>query len=151
MKDRGFSLLEVLVAISILAVGVSAGAQLFLLAASANTRARLTTLASTLAQQKMEELLSAAPAPSPEGSLGTDIPGYYDMLDAGGRAPGSVFTRRWAVESLPEHPGEAFVFQVLVTSDPERATADSGAPGTRSPGQVRLLTVQTRSQDDDPR
>ena len=54
--SRGFSLLEVLVATTIMVVGVAALAQLFVMATRANHRARTTTFAAVLAQQKMEQL-----------------------------------------------------------------------------------------------
>ena len=54
---RGFSLLEVLVATTIVTVGVGALAQLMALAAHATLRARQTTMAAVLAQEKIEELL----------------------------------------------------------------------------------------------
>src|SRR5437870_3172963 len=54
--ERGFSLLEVLIATTILATAVTALAQLFAVSTRANANARTTTFASVLAQQKMEQL-----------------------------------------------------------------------------------------------
>src|SRR5258708_7912984 len=54
--ERGFSLLEVLIATSILVVGVASLAQLFTLSTRTNASARTTTFAAVLAQQKMEQL-----------------------------------------------------------------------------------------------
>lgn len=111
--EAGFSLLEALVAVTILSVGVGALAQLSVIAADANRRARAITTAALLAQQKMEQLralvwrfdragqrisddasdTSVAPEaptggtglrPSPATSLTTNTPGYYDFVDASG-------------------------------------------------------------------
>ena len=54
--QSGFSLLEVMIATSLLTVAISSLAQLFVVSARANTSARATTYASVLAQQKMEQL-----------------------------------------------------------------------------------------------
>jgi outer membrane receptor for monomeric catechols len=53
---RGFSLLEVLLATTLVTVGVAVLAQLFTLATRTNYSAKTTTLATVLAQQKMEQL-----------------------------------------------------------------------------------------------
>ena len=55
-NQSGFSLLEVIVATSLLIVAVASLAQLFAISVRANASARATTYASVLAQQKMEQL-----------------------------------------------------------------------------------------------
>ena len=55
-KAAGFSLLEVLVATTILTVALVALAELFAISTRANDSARVTTFAAVLAQQKMEQL-----------------------------------------------------------------------------------------------
>ena len=116
--ERGFSLLEVLFATTIMAVALTALAQLFAMSTRANANARTTTFASVLAQQKMEQLrgltwgfdalglplsdtttdLTVVPenttggkglSPSPAGTLGTNTPGYVDFLDNGGTSLGT--------------------------------------------------------------
>jgi prepilin-type N-terminal cleavage/methylation domain-containing protein len=115
--DAGFSILEVLVAITITAVAVAGLAQMFAISARANTSARMTTYASVLAQQKMEQLrgltwgfdlvglplsdystnVTVAPeAPSdgvgltqsPADSLEKNFGGYFDFLDSYGNSLG---------------------------------------------------------------
>src|SRR5688572_314921 len=54
--DAGFSLLEVLVASTILTVGVLSLGQLFALATTSNSSSKNTAYASVLAEQKIEEL-----------------------------------------------------------------------------------------------
>jgi type II secretory pathway pseudopilin PulG len=111
--EGGFSLLEVLVATTIVMVGVSGLAQLLAIATRANTTARATTYASILAQQKMEQLrglvwafdpagvpiadattdVSVSPeraiggvglTPSPSAALSLNTNGYCDFLDGFG-------------------------------------------------------------------
>jgi type II secretory pathway pseudopilin PulG len=110
----GFTLLETLIASTILTVGVGALAQLFVVSTQANRAARVTTFVSVLAQQKMEQLrgltwgfdgvgvpvtdtttnLSVVPeqptggpglSPSPPGALNRNTPGYCDFLDTAGQ------------------------------------------------------------------
>jgi len=119
--EGGFSILEVLVAISIVTVAVAALAQLFALSTRANSSARATTYAAVLAQQKMEQLrgltwgfdvlglpttdtttdLTVVPeaaaggkglSPSPEHSLGTNTEGYCDFVDKFGKPLGGGAT-----------------------------------------------------------
>ncbi len=110
---RGFSLIEVMVAVSLLALGVSAVAQLALAAARAQRAASEAALAQTLARTRLEELRGLAftsdaggvpisdwstdlsitpPRPaggtglsvSPGGALRSNVDGYCDFLDARG-------------------------------------------------------------------
>jgi prepilin-type N-terminal cleavage/methylation domain-containing protein len=114
---RGFSLLEVLFATTLLTVALAGLAQLFAVATRANSSARATTYAAILAQQKMEQLrnltyafdplglprtdvdtdLTTVPElpnggtglrPSPAGALGANTVGYVDYVDANGTSLG---------------------------------------------------------------
>lgn len=111
---RGFSLIEVMVAVSLLALGVSAAAQLTLVSAGAQRAASDAGLAQVLARARLEELRGLAwtsdagvvpisdwstdlsvtpPRPaggtglgvSPDGALLSNVDGYCDFLDARGR------------------------------------------------------------------
>lgn len=110
---RGFSLVEVLFALVVLSVAVGGLAQLFTVAARTTARARETTYAAVLAQQKMEQLRGLAYGfdpvgrpvtdtdsdiavlpelpgggvglqPSPPGALAANTIGYVDYVDARG-------------------------------------------------------------------
>jgi prepilin-type N-terminal cleavage/methylation domain-containing protein len=119
--DRGFSLIEVLVAMMVTTVATVALAQLSVISMRANYVARATTFTTVLAAQKMEQLRALAWAsdpsgaemsdtstdttvvperssggtglsPSPADALVTNTPGYCDFLDANGRTLGGGST-----------------------------------------------------------
>src|SRR3954469_17975956 len=118
-REAGFSLLEVLVASTIMAVALTTLAQLFVMSTNANTGAKTTTYASVLAQQKMEQLrglawgfdtlglpvtdistdISVVPEQpiggtglAPGGSLGQNVRGYCDFIDKNGNSLGTGTT-----------------------------------------------------------
>jgi Tfp pilus assembly protein PilV len=122
---RGFSLLEVLVATTIVIVGIAALAQLVAFAGHANLRGKQTTIAVALAQDKIEELLpdsAFGQDSSPPDTLDSNVAGYCDFVDAAGRllgagpaAPaGSAYLRRWSVDPLPDSINHTSILQVLV-------------------------------------
>jgi prepilin-type N-terminal cleavage/methylation domain-containing protein len=117
--QRGFSLVEVLFALVVLSVAVSGLAHLLTVAAYTNARARATTYAAVLAQQKIEQLRGLAYAfdpgggavtdvdtditaqpelpgggaglqSSPPGTLAANTVGYVDYLDASGASLGGA-------------------------------------------------------------
>ncbi|MGE5245940.1 MAG: type IV pilus modification PilV family protein [Betaproteobacteria bacterium] len=161
-SNDGFSLVEVLVAVSILAVALTSLAQLFVLATGANANARVTTEAAVAARQKMEQLRALAWSvdplglpvtepglqPSPAGALSKDVPGYCDYLDGRGRSlgtggsppPGTVVVRRWSIEPLPGFGNDIIVVQVVAGFRRSAASGDSSALGN----SVRLVAVRTR-------
>lgn len=147
-SEEGFSLVEVLVAVGILASAVVAVAHLFTLSARANLGARRVSDASILAARKLEELRAEGElSPSPPEALQQNTAGYVDFVDALGNtlagsslAPGAtIYTRRWSIEPLPVNPADTVVLQVLVT--PFR---DRGDVTVRLPEEARVATVRTR-------
>lgn len=131
---RGFSLLEVLVATTIIAVGVSALAQLVGLASHANRHAWQSTMAAVLAQEKVEELLAedaGTLTPSPADALGHNVDGFADFIDAGGHTigggpvtpPGCAYLRRWSIDPPPDSRSGTWILQVLVTDERGRSVA----------------------------
>ena len=115
--SAGFSLVEVMVAATILAVALTSLAQLFAMATKSNSIARNGTFTQILAEQKMEQLRSltwgfdtlglpvsdtttdtakspmgvnggTGLAPSPNNTLQTVTDGYVDYLDAQGNVLG---------------------------------------------------------------
>ena len=118
-REGGFSLLEVLVASTIMAVALTTLAQLFVMSTNANMSAKSTTYAAVLAQQKMEQLRGLAwgfdtlglpvtdistditvipeqaaggTGLAPGGSLGQNIRGYCDFVDKNGISLGTGTT-----------------------------------------------------------
>ena len=111
--QRGFSIIEATIAVSLLAIGVASLAQLTVATGQANAAARRATIAQQAAVERMEQLralawtsdagvvpvtdwtsdLTTTPASTggaglastSPGSLTTNTPGYCDFLDAEGR------------------------------------------------------------------
>jgi len=134
-EHAGSTLIEVLIAMLVLISGVLAMAQLFLIAAATNAEARRTTVAATLAAQKMEQLLSADTAVAPES---------VDHIDGAGRvlsteeAPPSeaLYTRRWSIEALTAD-------SVLIRVSAGRSDRSGRR---RMSGETRMLTIKRRGQ-----
>ena len=96
----GFSLVEALIATTVLAVGVASLAQLFMLAAGSNLAATRRTHATLLASQKLEELRSL--------DWGTELrDGTSDSV--------GEYRRRWSVGPLPGYAANAVILDVFVT------------------------------------
>jgi prepilin-type N-terminal cleavage/methylation domain-containing protein len=140
--QRGFSLVEVLFALVVLSIAVSGLAQLFTVAAYTNMRARATTYAAVLAQQKMEQLRGLAYGfdpgggavtdldtditvqpelpgggaglqSSPPGVLAADTAGYVDYVDGNGASLGGA-------AAVPP-PGTAYIRRWSVQALPSSA------------------------------
>jgi prepilin-type N-terminal cleavage/methylation domain-containing protein len=150
MRDEGFSLLEVLVAV-LLAATVAAGTlDLFSVSLAAIRDAREESSATSLALQKLEQLRGAASAPamSADNALDVDTPGFVDRVDASGQpasasgppARSTVYVRRWSVRPLPSDPARGLVLRVFVTSARRDAVRGTSLP--RSHSDVLLTTVR---------
>ena len=150
--DHGFTLIEVLIAMLLAAV-ISLGlAPLFALAMSLVHAARDEMVETTLAVQKIEELLAAPPGRaevtlSPPGTLASDIPGQTERVDATGKLLGSgagwagAYTRRWSVSPAPSGVG-LYVLRVLVTT-PRRDAINRGRPDRDGQlGEVVLASLR---------
>jgi prepilin-type N-terminal cleavage/methylation domain-containing protein len=115
-NQSGFSLIETLIAVALLAGGVLATAQMFILATKGNAVAMQATYTATLAQEKMEQLrglrwgfdlvglpvqdyttdISVDPptgggvglSPSPDNSLSSNVAGYVDFIGRDGSSLG---------------------------------------------------------------
>ena len=147
---RGFSLIEVLVAIGIFTVAVVALAQLTAIAARANLQAGRTSFATVIAQQKIEELLPADLVSnlSPAGALTTSLDGWFDFVDRHGRSvgtgarppSGTDYLRRWSVELVTGT--DTLLVQVAVIDIRQAMTA--AAMASRSHEQVWLVAAKGR-------
>ena len=154
MRARGFSLIEVLVALSLLGCAVGALSQLIVASAQATADARRLALASVLASQKMEELRAVGSDLSPEstGSLRRNVDGRCDFLDeygrglGGGTRPpeGTTFIRRWAIEALPSDPSSTFLLRVAVMPRTWRGSSPASSADPRAFGGAEIVTIHTR-------
>jgi hypothetical protein len=112
-SERGFSLVEVLIASTILIVALLSLAQLLSIATAANAAARRTTFSTVFAAEKLEEL-HALPWESVRRQAGESV----DYLDGSGRPvegpAAATYLRRWLIDPLPEDPDHSLVIQVIV-------------------------------------
>ena len=118
--EGGFSLIEVLVAAAILAVGILSLAQLLAMTVSANAAAGRTTDATVLAAQKLEDLRA-----EPWSVLEANIGESADSLDRSGGSidafSAAAFRRRWFIEPWFGDPAHTLVIRVIVTTAREEA------------------------------
>jgi type II secretory pathway pseudopilin PulG len=145
--EAGFSLVEVIVATSLLATVLVTLAQLFALAIRGNLDSRATTYATVLAQAKLEELRARALEPSPGAEPTVDLPGFVDYVDRAGRVlaggPGppanAAYTRRWVIRPLGGDPS-VLAIHVRVTRNfgPGRVAETM----TRVAGAAELVTMK---------
>ena len=155
-SERGFTLLETLVATSILVTTLAGVAQLFILGTHLTRQAGASGRALVAAQDKLESLRGqaftydpggfpvTAPAlqPSPPTTLGQDTEPYVDWLGVDGEATetaeGGMMVRRWRISSLGATTPDAIAIEVCVfrlpgSSDPRGADACLSTIRTRQP------------------
>ena len=163
-KRLGFTLVEVMAALGLLAGGFLAVSQLLLVASRASHLARATTTATGLGTRQLEYLQSLAwgytadgaevglLALSPPGALAADTDGFVDYLDEGGAAVGSglsppaaaMFIRRWSIEPDDGRvPPRTVVLRVVVLRR-EVSVARSSIGEATWVETVRLAGVRTR-------
>ncbi|MBA2303434.1 MAG: prepilin-type N-terminal cleavage/methylation domain-containing protein [Acidobacteria bacterium] len=174
MQDRGFSLIEVLVAMGVLCVAALGAMQFVAVATGMMSRARTQSLAATLASARMEQLralrfefdagervtdlttnLSTDPpapgggglAPSGSMSLDVNIGGFFDFLDDHGRwlsGGGSAPGGTAFVRRWSVEPADAGG-DLLVLQVLVRPAAAAGAGAARRvEGEARYTTLRAR-------
>jgi len=119
--ERGFNLLEVLVAMTLLAFVLVSTGSMLLLAARANAAARDLTLATTLAHDRAEALKRA----------------HYATLSSGQDqvvVRGITFDRSWVLEDGVPYPNQR---RLTVTVTPRRRAGHGGS----RPAVVRFQRV----------
>ena len=112
--ERGFSLIEVMVAMVILTVGLLSLAQMMVLSTNANTLSGRVTSCSALAKEQLERLKAAPFFTTPPtvrnpmfvagGDLNATDPNYSQFYDADGLpsvAGNALFETRWLVTDVP--------------------------------------------------
>lgn len=144
MSVKGFSLVEVLVAMALVASTAVGLAELFSLASRVTQASRIDTGATFAAEAKMAELRAlpwaydaagagtrvsdAGLAWSPAASLTANVDGFVDYVDAAGRGglarPQGVYLRRWSIQPLPGDPANALVLQVVASRTTQPQSRD---------------------------
>jgi len=95
-KDNGFSIIELLIAMSVMAIGMLAAASMQYSAVRNNTTGNTSTQATMLAKATLE-MLKNQDIESTALAAGS----YVDAtkIDASGN-PGGIYNRRWRIDSL---------------------------------------------------
>ena len=153
--QRGITLLEALLAASLLITVVSGTAALIVLAHRVGVQTEQATTATLLAAARLQalravpwryEIDGTAPevgalAYSPPGALDDDTSGYCDVTDDSGRPldggdrDGMAFVRRWAVSPVLSGPAQGRALEVCVFT----------WPADQHPGPLACLAgVRTR-------
>lgn len=96
-KNRGFSLIEVLIAMAIFSIGILAVGSMQLSTSRNNTRGNITTQATMLARQKIEELKNLD-----RSDLGT----------ADGNDTVGIYERNWVTDQVA---GSSTSWKIIVT------------------------------------
>jgi prepilin-type N-terminal cleavage/methylation domain-containing protein len=153
-RADGFTLIEVLVATTLVCTAVAGLSQLGLLAMAQSLSVQRQTAALWLAQSKLEELRARswafdssglalsdpALSLSPPGALTSDTPGFVDYFDRFGDVvprPVSTYQRRWAITLVDPVDPDTLRLQSCVLS---RAPASAG----RSIADACVTTIRTR-------
>ncbi len=117
-NERGFTLIEALVATLVLTIGLVATAQLLAVSLRMHQIGRNSTAATRLAQDKFEELMklqfsNPAIQVNATDTLASNVANYYDT------PANSGYTRRWRVEAGPgANPSLRIVTIRIVPSNP---------------------------------
>jgi prepilin-type N-terminal cleavage/methylation domain-containing protein len=126
--ERGFTLIEVLIAMVILTIALVSMAELMAITLRMQMLGRNETSAIRLAQSKIDELVAVDftnATVSVGGSLTADVNNYFDTLNAEG------FKRRWQIAAIG---GEPRVRTLTVRMIPNLADRRTNA-------QVELTTI----------
>jgi prepilin-type N-terminal cleavage/methylation domain-containing protein len=93
--QRGFTVVEVLIALLVLLIGMAGILSMQLTSVRATAFSRHATEASVLAEDKMEELRTMPTAALADASDQVDARGVLD--------PQGLYTRAWTIASVPPH------------------------------------------------
>lgn len=125
MDRRGFSEVELLVALTIFTVGVLGGVALMGAGYRYQGQSRLETEMTIVAERKVEEFQALAGTTRPDtvallpgGDTESNVEDYFDTVDVGDW----IFLRRWRIE-----PGPANTRRVTVTVKPFSPPAEGSA------------------------
>jgi type II secretory pathway pseudopilin PulG len=132
-SDRGFTLIEAIVACAVLVAICAGTTQLFALAIGHNLIARQQLVMGVLASAKLDELAAALGGGpivlSPADALERNTAGYVEEVVEAGR----TYLRRWRIADVPGFGGEACAISVRVM------------PAAGAGGDVRFTTIRAVS------
>ena len=146
-NDRGFTLIEVLIAMVILTIALVSMAELMAITLRMQQLGRNQTLAMRLAQDKVDELMTrnfAFAQLTVGGSLTADVANHFDV-PAAGTAGNLQYRRRWLVEAL----NQGDTVQVTVGNPPVVTNTAIGA-GTTRRVTVRVIPITTDRRISNP-
>jgi Tfp pilus assembly protein PilV len=139
LDEAGFSLVEVLVATSLVAGALVSLAQLFVLAVMANDSARRTSEASVFAEQKIEQLRSSPWIDSDDRVEYLDERG--NVIPTGSSTSGALYIRRWRIAAVPGRIGTVAVHVTVHAA----SVHDPGDSVERRPAMARMLAIRVRN------
>jgi uncharacterized protein (TIGR02598 family) len=128
---RGFTLVEAVVSIGILTTALIVLSQLVATSVHANAGARYRTLATIIAQQKIEHLRSEATLADGDAVQHFDESGRM-VCEGDGPCEAAIFSARWSVSSFPPVPADVLI-DLTVTH------------AHRNYGAVHVLAVRPRT------
>ncbi len=132
----GFSVIEAIVALGIIATSVVALAGLAVRTTDVVVRARQRSVAAQLADAGVTELAARGVAASSPGCLLADVSGCVEYRDVHGQVTGgppAAYALRWHAAAVPASPVPATVLTVCAVPEAERApgTPPAGACASR--------------------
>jgi prepilin-type N-terminal cleavage/methylation domain-containing protein len=143
MNVQGFSLIEMMIAIIIVALGLLAAGQLLYIAAGSNSLARSKSAATVAAQNTLESLgaLYQKNPSTADLALGHHGPRSYEVVNPANATVLNRYAVEWMVESIPDPrtgtiPGARLVRATVTPS------TDSGDTNSH-PGLNKILNVTT--------
>jgi len=106
-NSRGFTLIEVMIALTVLAFGILAVVGLFTNSIMGNTMGRRMTEATSLGQSRLDELTTSVPYNNLEGEAGPE-----NMINAK-REPGGFYNMSTSFEHLTSLEGAAVDMYII--------------------------------------
>jgi Tfp pilus assembly protein PilV len=140
--QSGTSLAETLIALSILAGGLLALGQLFIISGRMLQRANELSTAAVLAADKLETLRGVARGAGDVTGDGADfVDAAGQVLTAGGSAA-AAFTRQWSIRPLSADPDVRIVHLHVMPGRPQGPVTADATP--RLAGEVMIVTAYAR-------
>jgi prepilin-type N-terminal cleavage/methylation domain-containing protein len=140
---QGFSLIEMMMAISIIAFGLFAASQLLYVAAGSNALARAKSAAAVAANNNLESLgaLYRQNPLAADLALGHHGPRSYEVVNPAQATVLNRFAVEWVVENVPDPRAGTTLNAKRVSASVTPVTSDGTA--NSHPGLNKILNVTT--------